>query len=148
MFREAHASWKGGPHAGEGAVSTPSGVLADTTFTFGKLAETPPCTTPCELLAAAVASCMSTMVALEMARFGIKPVTVDTHAVLTLDNPGGRWQVTHGHLKITARTTGADGKRFEQAVEAARRECPVTSSLKLNLTCTTELISLAAPAIA
>jgi len=148
MFREAHAIWKGGPYAGEGAVSTPSGVLANATYAFGKLTEVPPCTTPCEMLAAAIASCMSTMVALEMAKVGIKPVTVDTHTVLTLDNPGGKWQITGGHLKISARTTDVGGKRFEQAVELARRECPVSSALKLNLTCTTELISLSASAVA
>jgi organic hydroperoxide reductase OsmC/OhrA len=46
------------------------------------------------MLAAAFASCMSTMVALEMAKLGIRPVTVNTHTVLTLDNPGDRWQIT------------------------------------------------------
>lgn len=148
MFREAHAIWTGSPHAGEGTVSTPSGVLTDANYAFGKLAEVPPCTTPCELLAAAIASCLSLMIALEMARSGMKPITVDTHAVLTLDNPADKWQITGGHLKISARTGEGDRKRFEEAVEAARRACPVSNALKLNLTYTTELISLTASAVA
>jgi lipoyl-dependent peroxiredoxin len=148
MFREAHASWKGGPYAGEGAVSTPSGVLANANYAFGKLAEVPPCTTPCELLAAAIASCMSVMVALEMLKLGMRPVSVDTYAVLTLNNPADKWQITGAHLKVTTRTVEGDRKRLEQAVEAARRECPVSNALKLNLTCTTELISLTPSAAA
>jgi lipoyl-dependent peroxiredoxin len=147
MFREAHAIWKGGPYAGEGAVSTPSGVLSNATYTFGSLTGVGPFTTPCELLAAAIASCMSTMVALEMAKLGIKPAVVDTLAVLTLDNPADRWRITSAHLKITARTTDPESSRFEQAVESARRECPIWSTLKLNLTCEAKLISLTAPAL-
>ena len=56
MFREAHAIWTGGPYAGEGAVSTPSGVLNHTTYAFGSLAGFERLTSPCEMLAAAIAS--------------------------------------------------------------------------------------------
>lgn len=148
MFREAHAVWEGGPYAGAGVVSTPSGVLCNATYAFGSLGGAAPFTSPCEMLAAAIASCMSTMVAMEMARTGIKPVGVDTHAVLTLDNPADKWRITGAHLLISARTTDPDGKRFEQAVQAARRECPISSALKLELTCEAKLISLTAPAVA
>jgi len=144
MFREASASWQGGPYAGEGKVSTASGVLANTTYAFGKLAEIPPCTTPCELLAAAIASSMSVMVALEMNKAGIRPIAVDVYAVLTLDNPAEKWQVTSGHLKISARSVESDKKRFEQAVEAARLACPVSNVMKLDLSCAKELITLTA----
>ena len=148
MFREAHASWKGGSYAGEGEVSTPSGVLNHAPYSFGKLAEIPPSTTPCELLTAAIASSMSLMVARDMARLNVKPVTVDVDTVLTLDNPADKWQITGGHLKISARAMVADKKGFEQAVEAARQLCPVSTALKLNLTCATELTALTASSAA
>lgn len=146
MFREAHAVWNGGPYAGEGAVTTPSGVLSNATYMFGSLAGVGPFTTPCELLAAAIASCMSTMVAVEMAKTGIKPLAVDTHAILTLDNPGEKWRICGAHLMINARTTDPDGKRFDQAIEAARRECPISTALKLDLVCEAKLTCLTAPA--
>ena len=146
MYREAHAVWRGGPYAGEGAVSTPSGVLDKATYAFGSLSGEAPCTTPCELLTAAIASCMSTMVAIEMAKLGIKPVAVDSYAVVTLDNPAGKWQITAGHLDITAHTTDAASTRFEQAVEAARHSCPISGALKFNLTCKSKLVSLTTPA--
>jgi lipoyl-dependent peroxiredoxin len=148
MFREAHANWTGGPYAGEGKVSTPSGVLASATYAFGKLAEIPPCTTPCELLAAAIASCMSVMVALEMLKLDMRPVKVDSYVALKLDNPANKWQVTHAHVEIKAVTRDGERKRFEQAVETACQECPVSSALKLNLTRKADLVLLTASATA
>ena len=87
MFREARAVWKGGLYAGEGAVTTPSGVLNNSTYAFGSLADTSRFTSPSEMLAAAIASCMSTMVAVEMAKVGIRPIVVETYVVLTLHSP-------------------------------------------------------------
>ena len=66
-FREAHAVWRDGPYPGKGTVSTPSAVLHHSSYFFGR-PETIGSTTPGELLAAAVASSMSTMVAMKMAR--------------------------------------------------------------------------------
>lgn len=146
MFREAHATWVGGPYAGEGAVTTPSRVLDKATYAFGSLGGGAPCTTPCEVLAAAIASCMATMVAVEMAKVGIKPLAVDTFAVLTLDNPGGKWQITGAHLEITARTRDADTLNFNQAVEAAKQSCPISGALRFSPTCKAKLVSLTSPA--
>jgi lipoyl-dependent peroxiredoxin len=147
MFREAHATWIGGPYAGEGSVSTPSRILDKTTYAFGSLTGGAPCTTPCEVFAAAIASCMATMVAIEMAKVGIKPVAVDTYAVLTLDNPGGKWQITGANLEITARSVDADGLHFEQAVEAAKLSCPISGALKFIPTCKAKLVCLITPAL-
>ncbi len=146
MLREAHATWKGGPYAGEGAVSTPSAVLNNAAYAIESLSGGARSTTPYELLAAAIASSISTRVAVEMAKLGISPRVVDTHAVLTLDSFAGQWGITGAHLEITARTTGGEeteSTRFEQAVELARRDCPISSSLKLQFTCRAKLIPLA-----
>ncbi len=142
MFREAHAVWQGSPYAGEGKVSTPSGILTNATYAFGKLAEIPPCAIPCEIFAAAIASCFSTMVAREMASVGLHPDSVDVYAVLNLDNPAGKWQVTGVHLTITADAANPDLTRFEQAMESAQRLCLVSSALKVDITCKTKLTSV------
>jgi osmotically inducible protein OsmC len=148
MFREAHAIWRGGPYAGEGAVSTPSGVLNNATYAFGSLAGFERLTSPCEMLAAAIASCMATTVAIEMAKVGIKPAVVDTYAVLTLDNANEKWRITNSHLEITVRTTESQSSRFQEAVESARRECPIAAALKLDLVCRAKMVSLTTPAVA
>ena len=142
MFRKAHAVWQDGSAVGEGKITTPSGVLSETTFAFGTLAEHARCTTPCEMLAVAVASCMAVVVAMETAKAGIRTVNVDTWATLTLDDTDGRWQITHASLRINAHTMGGDKKTFERAIEAARQACPISNALKLDLKISAELRSL------
>ena len=142
MFREAHAVWQDGSRAGEGKITTPSGVLSETTFAFGALVEHARCTTPCEMLAAALASCMAVVVAMETARVGIRTVNVNTWALLTLDNTDGKWQITHATLEINAHAMGGDKKTFDRAIEAARQACPISNALKLDLKIKAELKSL------
>jgi len=100
------------------------------------------------MLAAAIASCMATTVAIEMAKVGIKPAVVDTYAVLTLDNANEKWRITNSHLEITVRTTESQSSRFQEAVESARRECPIAAALKLDLVCRAKMVSLTTPAVA
>jgi|CZKR01.1.fsa_nt_gi osmotically inducible protein OsmC len=141
MFREAHAVWKDGPYSGKGTVSTPSGVLSNASYVFG-LAETTASTTPGEMLAAAVASSMSTMVALKMAKLGAKPSAVNTRAVITVDDSGDRWQLTALRLEITVQTLDPAIACLEEAVTEARRDCPIVSELNLDVTCTANLAPL------
>jgi osmotically inducible protein OsmC len=148
MFREARAVWKGGLYAGEGVVTTPSGALSNVTYAFGSLADTSRFTSPSEMLAAAIASCMSTMVAVEMAKAGIRPIVVETYVVLTLYSPTeGKYLISKAHLEITARTTDPESSKFDEAVATARRECPICSALKVEMICKAKLISVATPAL-
>jgi len=144
MFREADAVWKDGPYAGRGTVSVPSGVLSNTHYVFG-LAETTGCTTPGEMLAAAIASSMSTTVVLKMAELGARPAAVETHAVVMLDDSGEKWRITAVHLEITAQMLDGESSCFDEAVEAARRDCPIASELNLDVICKTKLVPLSAP---
>jgi osmotically inducible protein OsmC len=144
MFREAYAVWKDGPYSGKGIVSTPSGVLRNSSYVFG-LAETTSSTTPGELLAAAVSSSMSRMVALKMSQLGARPVAVDTRAVITVDNLDDRWRLTAVHMEITAKTLDPTTNCLEEAVAEARRDCPIVSELNLDVTCEAKLILLDVP---
>lgn len=141
MFREAHAIWHDGRPAGEGKVTTPSGVLSETTFGFGSLADHARCTTPCEMFAAALASCMAVVVAMETAKVGIRTHNVETWAILSLDNTAGTWQITHAFVEIKARAMEGDEKKFKQAIEAARHSCPISNSLKLEVKINAQLNS-------
>jgi len=147
MLREAHAVWKNGPYAGEGALSTPSGVLNNTKYSFGSLTNLVSATSPAEMLAAAIASCTARMVAVEMAKVGIKPVQVETDATLTIDSVGAPVRIVGAQLKIVARTSDSDHGQFEEAVESARRECPICSVLNMDIHCEAKLVSLTAPAL-
>lgn len=144
MSPEANAVWKDGLFTGRGIVSTPSGLFNNAPYGFGSFAGGVPSSSPCEMLAAAIAACMATTVAVEMAKAGIKPSIVDTHAVLTVENPPGQWRITGAHLDITARTTEPGLRGFEQAVEAARHSCPISNLLNIELECKSKLISATA----
>jgi lipoyl-dependent peroxiredoxin len=63
MNRKATATWKGGPRAGEGTITTASGVFDKAFYTSGTSTMDIPCTNPAEILAAAEAGCVSMMVA-------------------------------------------------------------------------------------
>jgi len=146
MLREAHAIWKDGPYTGEGAISAPSGILNNSKYNFGSLTGLTTCPSPAEMLAAAIASSMSRVVAVEMARAGIRPLLVETDTALTLDFVGETLRIVGAHLKITARTGDSELGRFDEAVESARRECPVSSILNIDIKCDAKLVSAAAPA--
>ncbi|MFZ0862339.1 MAG: OsmC family peroxiredoxin [Candidatus Sulfotelmatobacter sp.] len=149
MVREAHAIWKDGPYAGEGTLSTPSGVLNNSKYTFGSLTGlVATSTSPCEMLAAAISSSMSRMVAVEMTKVGIRPVEVETNTALTLDFVGESLRIVGAHLKIVARTRDFEHGQFAEAVESARRDCPVSSVLNVNIQCEAKLVSGAVQACA
>lgn len=148
MTCEAHAIWKDGQYAGEGTLSTPSGVLNNSKYTFDSLTGLAASTSPCEMLAAAISSSMSRMVAVEMTKTGIRPVQVETSTALTLDFAGESLRIVGAHLKIIARTRDSDSGQFTEAVESARRDCPVSSILNVNIQCEAKLVSVAVQACA
>ena len=147
MFREADAVWKDGPYVGKGTVSVPSGVLSNTRYAFG-LAETSGCTTPGEMLAAALASSMATTLVVKMAKLGARPAAVETHAVVMLDDSAEKWRITAVHLEITAQLLDAESSCFDEAVEAARRDCPIASELNVEVVCRAKLIPMNRPIVA
>jgi organic hydroperoxide reductase OsmC/OhrA len=88
------------------------------------------------------------MVAVEMAKVGIRPIVVETYVVLTLYSPTeGKYQISKVHLEITARTTDPESSKFDEAVATARRECPICSALKVEMICKAKLVSVATPAL-
>src|SRR5690242_6098884 len=94
MIRSAIAVWRGSPAIGEGAVTTTSGVMSNALYSFGSATGNEPCTSPSEMLAASVASCVSLMVAQELAKAHLKYESVQTEAVLALQEKMGHWEIS------------------------------------------------------
>jgi osmotically inducible protein OsmC len=141
VIREADAVWTDGTYAGRGSVSVTSGVLNRTRYVFG-IAETGGATSPGELLAAAIASSVSATVARKMTDLGAHPATIRTYAKVALSNLDENWKISSVHLDIWAQARETESSRFTEAVEFARRECPIASELNLDVSCTTTLIPL------
>jgi len=131
MIRTAVAVWKGGPMIGEGQVSTSSGVLCNALYAAGSSTGNEPCTSPSEMLAAAVASCTSLMVVQEMYREGMKPQLVKTESVLTLEEKKGQWEITGIDSNIMVDLPGASEKKVQHAATMAKSKCPITRALKV-----------------
>lgn len=131
MVRTAIAIWKGGPGAGEGTVSTSSGVINNALYSFGSGTGNEPCTSPSEMLAAAVASCISLMVAREMALAGLKDEYVKTESHLTLEEKKSHWEITGIELKVVARVPEVHAKKFQRVAEGAKAKCPISRALRV-----------------
>jgi len=131
MIRSAVAIWKGGPGAGEGTVSTPSGVISNALYSFGSGTGNEPCTSPSEMLAAAVASCMSLMFAREMAKAGLKDEYVKTESQLTLEERKSHWEITGIQLNVVAIVPEVHAKNFQRVAESAKAKCPISRALKI-----------------
>ena len=131
MIRNAVAVWKGGPGTGEGTVSTSSGVINNALFSFGSGTGNEPCTNPSEMLAAAVASCVSLMVAKEMAKAGLKDEYVKTESQLTLEEKENHWEITGIQLNVMAIVPEVHVKKFQHVAESAKAKCPISRALKI-----------------
>src|SRR3954447_25743002 len=101
MKRTASAHWAGGLKEGKGTVSTASGVLKDTQYSFATRFENGAGTNPEELIGAAHAGCFSMACSAASEKAGFKVDRVATEATVTLDMTGGP-TITAVHLEMTA----------------------------------------------
>ncbi len=134
MKRNASAVWRGDVKGGKGNISTESGVLKDTQYSFGTRFENGSGTNPEELIAAAHAGCFSMAFSAELAQAGITPESIHTTATVTLENTDAGWTVTQSHLDVTAKIPGVDQAKFTIAANAAKVGCPISRLLEANVT--------------
>src|SRR6266699_5444466 len=120
MKRKASAVWRGGLKDGKGTISSESGVLKETQYSFSTRFENGIGTNPEELIAAAHAGCFSMALSAELGKAGITPEIIGTTAALTMERLEAGWTVTMIHLDVTAKIPGADRARFDAAANAAK----------------------------
>src|SRR5213075_2802089 len=102
MQRTANAQWKGGLKDGKGTISTASGVLSNSQYSFGTRFESVKGTNPEELIAAAHAGCFSMALSAELGKASITPENIRTTATITMDKTEAGFSVTESHLDVTA----------------------------------------------
>jgi len=139
MKRSASAIWQGGLKDGKGSVSTESGVLAQTPYSFSTRFEGERGTNPEELIAAAHAGCFSMALSAELGKASLIPEAIRTHATLTMDRLEAGWTVTGIHLDVTAKIPSADPAKFDAAANAAKAGCPISRLLNTKITMTAAL---------
>lgn len=134
MKRKGSAVWSGDLKSGKGTVSTDSGVLRDTQYSFATRFEQGAGTNPEELIAAAHAGCFSMALSAQLGAQGITPERIATTATVTLEKQDGGFAITAVHLEVRARIASGDRAAFETAADEAKRNCPVSKVLNANIT--------------
>jgi osmotically inducible protein OsmC len=134
MKRSASAVWEGNLKDGQGTISTESGVLSQTSYSFSTRFENGRGTNPEELVAAAHAGCFSMALSAELGKASITPKSIHTTANLTMERLEAGWTVTAIHLDVNARIPGGDKERFEAAANAAKAGCPISRLLNTKIT--------------
>ena len=103
MKRNASAVWTGGLKEGRGIISSDSGVLSDTQYSFSTRFENGKGTNPEELIAAAHAGCFSMALSAQLGTMGLTPDRIATTASVSLDKVGEGFAITAVHLRARPR---------------------------------------------
>ncbi len=134
MKRKASAEWNGDLKTGKGTVSTESGMLSATPYSFTTRFENGKGTNPEELIAAAHAGCFTMALSGELGKAALVAESLRTSATVTLDKLEGGWSVTESHLEVVAKIPGASEEAFQTAAHAAETGCPISRLLKTQIT--------------
>jgi len=140
MTRIGKAIWEGGLKDGHGKVSTGSGVLHDTQYSFSTRFEEGIGTNPEELIAAAHAGCFAMAFSGQLGELGLKADYIDASATVTFEKTDAGFAITKSHLTVSAKIPGADQAKFDQAVNNAKNGCPISRLLKAEITLDATLV--------
>ena len=139
MNRNASAVWKGSLHEGEGTLTTESGVLSETQYSYRNSFVDGIGTNPDELIAASLGGCFSMALSNELGLAGFHPENIETTTTATLEDLAAGWTVTHMQLDVHANVPDASQAHFMDAALAAKTNCPMARLLKTNITMTASL---------
>jgi len=136
MKRSATAVWNGSGKEGGGKLSSQSGVLSHTQYSYLSRFEQGTGTNPEELVAAAHAGCFSMKLAFVLGAAGFTPESIDTTCTITLENGA----ITSSALDLKARVPGIDKAAFEACANDAKQNCPISKLLHTEITLNAELL--------
>jgi lipoyl-dependent peroxiredoxin len=137
MKRTASAHWEGDLKSGKGTLSTQSSVLNKTQYSFNTRFADGVGTNPEELLAAAHAGCFTMAVSSAFTKAGIVTTSLNTEAVLTMENA----VITGIHLSIKGKVPGITSEKFTEISKGAEQNCIISKALSIPITSDATLIS-------
>lgn len=137
MKRFATAHWQGTGKEGKGNLTTQSGVLAETQYSFSSRFEEGIGTNPEELIAAAHAGCFTMKLSFNLSAANFKPESLHTKCVIVLENGS----ITESNLSLEAKVSGIGQSEFETLVQDAKLNCPISKLLNTNISLEFKLLS-------
>jgi lipoyl-dependent peroxiredoxin len=140
MIRKAKAAWRGTGRDGGGTVSTESGVLTGTPYSFRPRFESAAGTNPEELIAAAHAGCFCMTLAFLLQGAAYTPTEIDVEAAVTIEPEGEGFRISRSALMLRAQVPNLDQPAFVRMVSGAEKNCPVSKVLNAAITVDAQLI--------
>ena len=134
MIRKAKAVWRGTGRAGSGHLSTDSGILDETPYSFKTRFENEKGTNPEELIAAAHAGCFTMALAFQLQGGGFTATELSTEAAVTLEQEGQGFRITRSALTLRAAVPNLDQPTFARMAGEAEKNCPVSKVLNTEIT--------------
>jgi lipoyl-dependent peroxiredoxin len=134
MIRKANAVWRGTGRDGDGDLTTASGVLSSTPYSFRTRFEDQPGTNPEELIAAAHAGCFTMALAFQLQTAGFTPTELRTEAAISLEKEGEGFRISRSALTLEAEVPGLDQQTFDELARKAETGCPVSKVLNAEIT--------------
>lgn len=134
MIRKASAVWRGTGRDGAGALTSDSGVLDETPYSFRTRFEDAKGTNPEELIAAAHAGCFTMALAFQLQQAGFEAEELSTQAAVEVVQADGGFKITKSALTLNAKVPGIDQAKFDELAKAAETGCPVSKVLNAEIT--------------
>ena len=134
MIRKAKAAWQGTGRDGTGNLTTGSGALSASPYSFKTRFEGEQGANPEELLAAAHAGCFTMALAFQMQTAGFTPTSLETEAAVALDPDAGGFKISKSALTLKAVVPGLDEAKFRELAAAAEKGCPVSKLFNAEIT--------------
>ena len=129
MKRHATAVWNGSGKEGKGTISSQSGVLNDTQYSYNSRFAEGTGTNPEELVAAAHAGCFTMKLSFVLGEAGFTPERLETTSNINFENG----VLTESHLTVKAKVPGISKEKFDACVKDAEQNCPISKALNMKI---------------
>jgi osmotically inducible protein OsmC len=132
MIRKSSAVWNGTGKEGKGVLTSTSGVLNNTPYSFAARFESEDGkagTNPEELIAAAHAGCFTMALSFQLTGAGFTPTELKTDAAVKVDQVEGGFKITSIKLTLTGHVPNISEEQFLELANAAKEGCPVSQAL-------------------
>lgn len=129
MKRHASAVWNGTVKEGKGTLTTQTGTLSNTPYSFQSRFEEGTGTNPEELIAAAHAGCFSMQLSAFITEEGFTPDKIETNCVVDFQNGS----IVSSKLAVNATIPGIGESKFQELVTKAEKNCPISKLLNTEI---------------
>ena len=129
ITRKANAVWNGSGKEGNGVLTTASGVLDKSQYSYKTRFEDGIGTNPEELVAAAHAGCFAMKLSFILGAAGFVPEELNASCAIGLDSTG----IVSSKITLSAKVSGISEEVFKVSVKDAEENCPISMLLDTDI---------------